>query len=177
MFEGRLEGAKLPLRYHYEIDYGDGATVTAKDPYRFLPTVGELDLHLVGEGRHEELWERLGAHVRELDGVPGTAFAVWAPAGRAVSVVGNFNFWDGRTAPDALLGDSSGIWELFIPESKRAPGTSMRSSPPTAGSVAGRPENAHQTEMPPSTASVFHPPRHFPADGRLARLPATPAVT
>ena len=89
-------------------------TFTLRDPYAFLPTLGELDLHLVGEGRHEELYERLGAHVRELDGVAGTAFAVWAPNARSVSVVGDFNSWDGRAAPDALA-RLGGIWELFVP--------------------------------------------------------------
>src|ERR1700761_4491084 len=91
VFEGKLDGVKLPLDYKLEVDYGESGTVTIDDPYRFLPTVGELDMHLFGEGRHEELWERLGAHVREIDGVLGTAFAVWALAARAVSVVGDFN--------------------------------------------------------------------------------------
>ena len=92
----------------------DGNTYTLRDPYAFLPTLGELDLHLVDEGRHEELYERLGAHVREIDGVAGTAFAVWAPNARSVAVVGDFNSWDGRLHPMRSLG-SSGIWELFIP--------------------------------------------------------------
>src|SRR3954452_24829190 len=79
VFEGRIKGAKLPLAYQLEVDYGESGTITIEDPYRFLPTIGELDVHLLGEGRHGELWERLGAHVTEIDGVPGTAFAVWAP--------------------------------------------------------------------------------------------------
>ena len=114
VFEGHLKGAELPLAYQLEVDYGDSGTITIDDPYRFLPTIGELDVHLLGEGRHEELWERLGAHVTEVDGVTGTAFAVWAPSARAVSVVGDFNYWDGRIHPMRTLG-SSGIWELFLP--------------------------------------------------------------
>src|SRR5688572_18078504 len=114
VFEGRIARAQLPLLYRYEVDYGARGTVTAEDPYRFPPTVGELDLHVVGEGRHEELWERLGAHVHELEGVRGTAFAVWAPAAKSVSVVGDFNYWDGRMHPMRSLG-SSGIWEVFLP--------------------------------------------------------------
>ena len=86
IFEGTIAGAKLPFAYTYEVDYGDSGTVTVEDPYRFLPTIGELDLHLVGEGRHEQLWERLGAHVREMEGVKGTSFAVWAPSAKAVPV-------------------------------------------------------------------------------------------
>ena len=71
VFEGVLDGAELPLDYKLEVDYGESGTVTIDDPYRFMPTVGELDLHLVGEGRHEELWTKLGAHVCEIDGVQG----------------------------------------------------------------------------------------------------------
>ena len=114
LWEALLPKATLPLDYELEIEYANGETFTLRDPYAFLPTLGELDLHLVGEGRHEELYERLGAHVRELGGVTGTAFAVWAPNARSVSVVGGFNSWDGRLHPMRSLG-SSGIWELFVP--------------------------------------------------------------
>ena len=114
VWAAHVDGAKPPLRYEVETRYPDGVTVTAPDPYAFPPTVGDLDLHLAGEGRHEEIYERLGGHLRELNGVAGTAFAVWAPAARSVSVVGDFNSWDGRLHPMRSLG-SSGIWELFIP--------------------------------------------------------------
>jgi 1,4-alpha-glucan branching enzyme len=115
LFEGVVEGATLPLDYELEVRYADGKTFTLRDPYAFLPTLGELDLHLVAEGRHEEIYRRLGAHERELRGVVGTAFAVWAPNARAISVVGDFNSWDGRLHPMRSLG-ASGIWELFIPD-------------------------------------------------------------
>jgi 1,4-alpha-glucan branching enzyme len=115
LFEGVVEDADLPLRYELEVSYPDGNAFTIKDPYAFLPTLGELDLHLAGEGRHEELYARLGAHVREVDGVVGTSFAVWAPSARDVSIVGDFNSWDGRLNPMRALG-SSGIWELFVPD-------------------------------------------------------------
>ena len=85
-----------------------------EDPYRFLPTLGELDLHLIGEGRHEELWNALGSHLREHAGVQGASFAVWAPNARAVQVIGDFNSWDGRGHAMRTLG-SVGVWELFIP--------------------------------------------------------------
>ena len=114
LWEALLPEAQLPLEYELEVDYPDGRTVTLRDPYAFLPTLGELDLHLVLEGRHEQLYEKLGAHVRELGGVTGTAFAVWAPNARSVSVVGDFNSWDGRLHPLRTLG-ASGIWELFVP--------------------------------------------------------------
>jgi 1,4-alpha-glucan branching enzyme len=133
VFEARLPKASLPLSYRYEVGYGD-RTVTAEDPYRFLPTIGELDLHLVGEGRHEELWERLGAHVRELDGVRGTSFAVWAPSAKSVSVVGDFNYWDGR-APRCARSARAGSGSCSCPRSARATATSSRSSRRTARSA------------------------------------------
>src|ERR1700761_9120731 len=99
VFEGVVDGAELPMRYRLEVDYGDAGKFTIDDPYAFLPTIGELDQYLISEGRHEELYTRLGAHVREIDApapgpeppIQGTAFAVWAPAARSVSVVGDFN--------------------------------------------------------------------------------------
>ena len=84
------------------------------DPYAFPPVLTEYDLYLSGEGTHYQKYEKLGAHVREVAGVRGVHFAVWAPNARRVSVVGNFNFWDGRVHPMRHRG-SSGIWEIFIP--------------------------------------------------------------
>jgi 1,4-alpha-glucan branching enzyme len=104
LFEGEIPGASLPIRYELEVSYEQGGTFTLRDPYAFLPTLGEIDLYLAGEGRHEELYEKLGAHVREVDGVPGVAFAVWAPSARSISVVGDFNSWDGRLHPMRSLG-------------------------------------------------------------------------
>jgi len=109
-----LEGAKLPLRYRISFKFEDSSTWESDAPYRFLPTVGEQDLHFAGEGRHYRLYEKLGAHPREIDGVAGISFAVWAPNARRVSVVGDFNNWDGRLFPMRSMGNS-GIWELFIP--------------------------------------------------------------
>ena len=97
----------------------DGITHEVDDPYRFLPTLGEVDLHLINEGRHEQLWEVLGARVHHYetplgDTVTGTSFAVWAPKARGVRVKGDFNTWDGREHPMRQLGES-GVWELFVP--------------------------------------------------------------
>ena len=103
-----------PSTYRLEVQWTDGVEGLVEDPYRFWPTLGELDLHLLGEGRHRELWRRLGARPIEHQGVAGTAFAVWAPNARAVRVVGDWNFWDGRVHPMRSLG-RSGIWELFVP--------------------------------------------------------------
>ena len=112
--------------YRVKVSYEDVPETIQDDPYRYLPTVGEMDMYLFGEGRHERLWDALGAHVREyddpmggVDGTPGekvtgVSFAVWAPNAHAVRVIGSFNGWDGRCHAMRELG-SSGVWELFIP--------------------------------------------------------------
>ena len=82
---------------------------------RFPFQLTEFDLYLMGEGRHYDTYEKLGAHLKTVDGVAGVHFAVWAPSARRVSVVGDFNRWDGRVHPMRARG-SSGIWELFVPE-------------------------------------------------------------
>lgn len=94
---------------------GDGHEWTYQDPYRFASFLGDIDLHLIGEGTHHQLWQVLGAHVMTHQGVHGTHFAVWAPNAQRVSVVGDFNTWDGRRHPMRRLG-ASGIWEIFLPD-------------------------------------------------------------
>jgi 1,4-alpha-glucan branching enzyme len=114
VFEVVLDGG--PTDYRVEVSYGSD-TYTVDDPYRWLPTLGEMDLHLIGEGRHENLWQVLGAHVHTYDTpggpVTGTSFAVWAPNALGVRVAGDFD-WTGRTLPMRMMG-SSGVWELFVP--------------------------------------------------------------
>jgi 1,4-alpha-glucan branching enzyme len=166
IFEGTIEGAKLPLRYQLKVDYGAGGKFTIEDPYSFAPTLGELDLHLIGEGRHEELYDKLGAHVRTIGTHPpvsGTAFSVWAPTARAVSVVGDFNSWDGRLHAMRSLG-SGGIWELFLPDV--GPGARYKFEILTAdGEVVLRADPfAQETELPPKTASVVTQPGHHWSD-------------
>jgi 1,4-alpha-glucan branching enzyme len=114
LFEGFLRGATLPLRYRLRYTFADGNVWERGDPYRFLPTIGEVDLHLFGEGTHRRLWEVLGAHPRTIDGAEGVSFAVWAPNATSVAVIGDFCAWDGRIYPMRMLG-ASGVWELFVP--------------------------------------------------------------
>jgi 1,4-alpha-glucan branching enzyme len=127
-------------------------TVT-DDPYRHLPTLGEIDLHLIGEGRHEQLWRVLGAHVSEK--ADGAAFAVWAPNARGVRVIGDFNHWDGRAHPMRSLG-SSGVWELFVPEV--SPGTRYKYDicGPDGSWHSKADPMAALAERPPATASVVY---------------------
>ncbi|MCG3139106.1 MAG: 1,4-alpha-glucan branching enzyme GlgB [Phycisphaerae bacterium] len=115
IFERFVEGAEVPLRYRLRYYFANGATWEREDPYRFWPTLGDLDLHLFNSGNHRQLWQHFGAHPMVVDGVAGVAFAVWAPSARRVSVVGDFNNWDGRLYPMRSMG-SSGVFELFIPE-------------------------------------------------------------
>ncbi len=107
--------APAPGSYKIQGRTHDGQSFEIYDPYAFPYLLSEFDLHLMGEGRHYDTYEKLGAHVKTLEGVTGVHFAVWAPSAKRVSVVGDFNRWDGRVHPMRSRG-SSGIWEIFLPE-------------------------------------------------------------
>ena len=141
-----------PFSYRLRFHFADGGTWERGDPYRHLPTLGELDGYLFNEGTHRHLWRCLGAHEREIDGERGVAFAVWAPNARRVSVVGDFCGWDGRLLPMRSLG-ATGIYELFVPDV--GPGTYYKFEMLTAeGSLRLKADPlAFATEMPPGTAS------------------------
>ena len=104
-----------PFDYKLRFYFPSGEVWERRDPYRFLPTLGEMDLYLIGEGRHLQLYQVMGAHPRTIEGIKGVSFAVWAPNALRVSLIGDFNGWDGRIYPMRVLGDS-GIWEIFIPD-------------------------------------------------------------
>jgi 1,4-alpha-glucan branching enzyme len=113
VFEGRLRIRKS-RPYHFAVTWGDGSVSAAEDPYRFPPVLGEMDVWLMGEGTHLRPYEVLGATQRVMEGVEGTSFAVWAPNAQRVSVVGDFNQWDGRRHPMRLRREC-GVWEIFLP--------------------------------------------------------------
>ncbi|MGH8829367.1 MAG: 1,4-alpha-glucan branching protein GlgB, partial [Jiangellaceae bacterium] len=138
------------------------------------PTIGDIDLHLIGEGRHERLWDVLGAHVGQLAGVTGTSFAVWAPNAREVRVAGDFNSWDGITHPLRQIG--GGVWTTFVPgigdgalykfQILGADGAWREKADPMA----------QRTEVPPRTASVVYRSSYDWKDGDwLARRANTQA--
>ncbi len=175
--------------YRLAVTYpgAEGPETLTDDPYRHLPTPGEMDLHLIGEGRHEELWRVLGAHVRQFGSpaaaqapgagepaatgttgpssrmdfgvVSGTSFAVWAPNARGVRVIGDFNHWDGRGHPMRSLG-GSGVWELFVPGVPE--GTRYKYDICGPGGRWQRKADpmASLAEQPPATASVVSTSRY-----------------
>jgi 1,4-alpha-glucan branching enzyme len=130
------------------------AVQETEDPYSFGLLLGDLDLHLINEGRHFELANCLGAQSISIDGVDGVRFAVWAPNARHVSVVGDFNFWDRRRHPMRMR-HRAGIWELFVP--RVAPGSHYKFDIVGPNGVAlplKADPVARQTELPPGTASI-----------------------
>ena len=155
LFQAALPEAEVP-DYRYRVAYADGHTRTVADGYRFLPTLGEVDLHLIGEGRHERLWDVLGAHVRTYDSpggpVTGTSFAVWAPNARGVSVVGDFCGWNPVALPMRSIG-SSGVWELFVPDVGDGAVYKYRVRGADGRTVDHADPMAVATEVPPATAS------------------------
>ncbi|MHB8718560.1 MAG: 1,4-alpha-glucan branching protein GlgB [Candidatus Dormibacteria bacterium] len=166
LWEAVLDG---PEPGGYRLRFSEaGHTWEADDPYRFLPTLGDLDLHLIGEGAHLRLWERLGARVIEHQGVRGTAFAVWAPNARGVSVVGDSNGWDDRTQPMRLL-DRSGVWELFIPGVDEGVRYKFRVIRSDGSSVLKADPLARAAEVPPGTASVVAVSHHVWSDSAWLR--------
>ena len=157
LFAGRLaEGVPYLLR----VEWPGGVEQETEDAYGFGHVLGDLDLHLFGEGRHYDLARVFGAQPRALDGVAGVAFSVWAPNARRVSVVGDFNGWDGRRHPMRLR-HGAGVWELFVPRL----GTGERYKFEIAGAdgsiVQKADPVARATELPPATASVVAAPPHY----------------
>ncbi len=151
LFEGRLEYRRPMPPYRLRVRYRDGHEVLKHDPYYFAPQLSDLDLYLFGEGNHHSIYRKLGAHPDTLDGVQGVRFALWAPNAARVSVVGDFNFWDGRKHAMHAL-QSSGIWELFVPgvgigalykfELRTVDGSVMLKADPYAMQMQLRPNNA-----------------------------------
>ena len=154
-FEGLVPGKKELAPYSLTVVYLNDRTFTYMDPYAFWPTLGEMDLYLLGEGNHERLFERMGAHVMEWQGVTGVAFAVWAPGAKSVSLVGDFNGWDGRLHQMRCLG-SSGIWEIFMPELRAGDKYKYEIRPSQGGYLLKADPFAFEAEKPPKTASVIY---------------------
>ena len=157
LFEAHLPVAEPPA-YRLRMAAGKHSW-EMDDPYRFLPTLGELDLHLIGEGRHMQLWNALGSRVIEHQGVRGTAFAVWAPNARGVRVVGDASGWDDRLHPMRSLG-GSGIWELFLPGAGEGTRYKYQVIRADGRAVMHADPLARRSERPPATASIVDEAHH-----------------
>lgn len=163
---GSLEQAQTPglfvghfvqaQAYLLQVDWGDVQQIS-EDPYSFGPLLGEMDLYLFAEGNHRDLSHCLGAQLTHVDGVPGVRFAVWAPNARRVSVVGDFNGWDGRRHPMRLR-HPSGVWELFVP--RLLAGEAYKYEILGAQGILPLKADpmALQTQLPPLTASIVAAP-------------------
>ncbi|MFI1222125.1 MULTISPECIES: 1,4-alpha-glucan branching enzyme [unclassified Streptomyces] len=156
-FSGVLPVPEAPA-YRFEVVYDDN-TVEAEDPYRFWPAIGELDLHLIGEGRHEELWRALGTEPMEHQGVAGTRFTLWAPNARGVRITGDFNYWDGTGFPMRSLG-STGVWELFVPGVGEGALYKYDICRPDGSHTVRADPMARRAEVPPATASIVTAAHH-----------------
>lgn len=160
-FEYVFEGVSEVFPYKLRRETFDGEVHSFYDSYAFLPQLTDFDLYLFGEGNHYRIYDKLGAHYREVNGVGGIEFAVWAPNARSVSVIGSFNGWDRRRHAMRVLG-SSGVWEIFIPgigadelykfEIKTRDGHVLAKADPFGSAMEKRPR----------TASITHPPQDFP---------------
>jgi 1,4-alpha-glucan branching enzyme len=159
-FIARLPGRTEPFRYRLNVTYG-GEPRELEDVYRFLPVLGDLDLHLLAEGSHLDSYRKLGAHPATHDGVDGVAFAVWAPNARRVSVVGDFNDWDGRRLVMRNR-SAGGTWELFVPG--LTPGAVYKYEIVGADGGIGLKADPHagQSEKPPRTASIVIAESRYP---------------
>ncbi|MFJ3222453.1 1,4-alpha-glucan branching enzyme [Streptomyces sp. NPDC086783] len=151
LFSGVLPLDAVPA-YTLLVAY-DGDESEVADPYRFLPALGELDLHLIAEGRHEELWRALGAQPMVHEGVVGTRFTVWAPNARGVRVCGDFCHWDGAAYPMRSLG-STGVWELFLPGIGAGTAYKFDITRPDGTHTMRADPMARRAEVPPATASI-----------------------
>ncbi len=151
-----LFSAVLPLdavpEYSLVVVYGGDEHAT-HDPYRFLPALGELDLHLIREGRHEQLWKALGAEPMTHQGVSGTRFTVWAPNAQGVRVAADFTCWDGTAFPMRSLG-ASGVWELFLPGVGEGTKYKFEITSRYGERFLKADPMARRTEVPPDTASI-----------------------
>ena len=165
-FEGLLAQPALGA-YCLQVQWDNYQTAVLEDPYRFGPVLGEMDVWLLGEGTHLRPYEILGANQRRLDGVDGTSFAVWAPNATRVSVVGDFNAWDGRRHPMRLRREC-GVWEIFLPGVELGARYKFEILAADGQVLPARADPyARQAELRPATASIVA--------GMPARQPASSA--
>jgi len=160
LFEGTTTEANAVYAYDLLITLDDGATIQTRDPYSFLPTLGETDLFLFGQGNERRIYEKLGAQLRTIDGVEGASFAVWAPTAQRVSVVGEFNQWDGRLHAMRMLG-ASGVWEMFVPGAREGALYKFEIRTPSGAVILKTDPYGFFFETAPKTSSIVWDNRKF----------------
>ena len=161
IFEYRYSKEDIPNHYRLYWEDTDGNKYSEYDPYTFIPNISEYDLYLFNQGRHWHIYRILGAHRVEIDDVKGVRFAVWAPNAERVSVIADFNRWDGRRHPMQSIG-SSGVWALFIPEVVAEIPYKFEIRSRGSGQIQAKADPyAQQFEMRPKTASLVAKPSTF----------------
>ena len=153
-------GKTEPFKYRFLVENDEGHTYETEDPYRFSPTLGDMDEYLFSEGNHHEIYKKLGAHMTTQDGIDGVAFAVWAPNAARVSVVGDFNMWDGcrhvmRKHP------SCGLWDIFMPNLKEGTVYKFEIKTKEGYILLKADPFASYSEVRPKTASVVFDINHY----------------
>ncbi len=155
LFEIVLLDLETPFKYELIHTMPDGHTYSVIDPYSFWPTISDYDLFLFNQGNNHRIYEKLGCHLREAEGVKGASFGVWAPSAKRVSVVGSFNQWDGRSHQMRMIG-SSGVWEIFIPGLIKGDLYKYEIKTPTDEIYTKSDPYAFYSEKTPQTASVVY---------------------
>jgi 1,4-alpha-glucan branching enzyme len=159
VFEARLAGTATVPDYRLQVTYPGGLTIEVDDPYRFDRVITDFDLYLFGEGKHTRIYDKLGAHPITIGETPGVHFALWAPNARRVSVVADFNAWDGRRHPMRPLG-ASGVWELFVPGAGVGQRYKYELLSPAGELLLKADPYGFAFERPPLTASIVAAPAH-----------------
>lgn len=155
LFEVFIKGEREFFTYSLEVTDKTGTCFKVHDPYSFMPVLTDFDMHLFNEGTHHEIYEKLGSHIMTVDGIKGTLFATWAPCALRVSVVGDFNQWDGRRHQMRCLG-CSGVWEIFIPEAGQGDRYKYEIKTRNDGIYIKSDPYAFYAELRPGTASIVH---------------------
>ncbi|MFD3559301.1 1,4-alpha-glucan branching enzyme [Streptomyces sp. NPDC058686] len=164
-----------PDDYRLLATYEGAVEHESPDPYALLPALSDYDLHLIGEGRHEQLWQALGAHPMTHQGITGTRFTLWAPNAQGVRVVGDFNYWNGTGFPMRSLG-STGIWELFVPALGEGELYKFEITRPDGSKTMRADPLARRTEVPPANSSIIDASHHtWHDDAWMARRGTPPA--
>ncbi len=168
IFEARLDDVDHVVAYRLRVTYPGGHTVEIEDPYRFGRVISDYDLYLFGEGKHTRIYDKLGAHPIRFGDVEGVHFAVWAPNATRVSVVGDFNGWDGRVYPMRLLA-TNGVWEIFIPAARRGDRYKFEIRARNGRVILKSDPFGFAFEIPPLSASVVWTPDYEWRDGEWMR--------